>query len=79
MKKAYDRVEWKFLFENLKQLGFHQKWISWIQQCVTTVSYSVIVNDVVSGFFSPFGGIRQGDPLSPYLFLICMEVLTRAL
>jgi len=43
------------------------------------VSYSVIVNDEVCGFFKPTRGIRQGDPLSPYLFLICMEVLTRVL
>ena len=79
MEKAYDRVEWGFLFEALKQIGFHSKWISWIKECVTTVSYSVIVNDEVCGFFKPTRGIRQGDPLSPYLFLICMEVLTRAL
>ena len=43
------------------------------------MSYSVIVNDEVMGFFSPSRGVRQGDPLSPYLFLICMEVLTREL
>jgi len=79
MEKAYDRVEWPFLFAALRQLGFHQKWINWIKECVTTVSYSVIVNDEVCGFFHPTRGLRQGDPLSPYLFLICMEVLTRVL
>jgi len=51
----------------------------WIQQYITTVSYSVIVNDEVSGFFTPTRGLHLGDPLSPYLFFICMEVLTRAL
>jgi len=79
MKKAYDCVEWPFLFEALHKLGFHPTWIGWIKECVTTVSYSLIVNDEVCGFFTSSRGIRQGDPLSPYLFLICMEVLTRAL
>ena len=47
MEKAYDRVLWAFLFYALKQLGFYQKWINWIKECVTTVSYSIIVNDEV--------------------------------
>ena len=79
MEKAYDRVEWMFLFEALRQLGCHQKWIDWIKECVTTVLYSIIVNDEVSSFFTPTRGIRQGDPLSPHLFLIYMEVLTRVI
>jgi len=57
MEKAYDRVEWEFLFESLKILGFHQTWITRIQQCVTIVSYSVIVNDEVSRFFVPTRGL----------------------
>ena len=61
--------------ESLKQLGFYQRWISWIQQRVTMVSYSVIENDEVSGFFSLVRGIWKGDPLSLYPFLTCMEVL----
>jgi len=57
MEKAYDRVEWAFLFGALKQLGFHQKWIAWIKECVATMSYSIIVNDEVCGFFMPTRGI----------------------
>jgi len=79
MEKAYDRVEWNFLFRTLHIFGFHPKWVELIKTCITTVSYSMIVTDDVCGFFSPSWSIRQGDPLSPDLFLICMEVLTRAL
>jgi len=79
MEKAYNRVEWAFLFQMLIVLGFHSKWVELIKECVTIVSYLIIVNDDVYGFFKPTRGIRQGDPLSPYLFLFCMEVLTRQL
>jgi len=78
-EKAYDRVEWDFLFTALHKLGLHSKWIELIKACISTVSYSVIVNDNVCGFFSPTRGIQQEDPLSPYLFIFCMEVLTRTL
>ena len=76
MKKAYDRVDWSFLMDCLIQLGFPLKWVSWIHQCVSTVTYSVIVNDQRRGFFKPSIGIRQGDHLSSYLFVICIEALT---
>jgi len=79
MEKAYDRVEWDFLFRTLHLFGFHPKWIDLIKACISSVSYSIVVNDEVCGFFSPSRGIRQGDPSFPYLFIICMEVLTRAL
>ena len=73
MKKAYDKVEWSFLFSTLH----HPKWVELIKACITVVSCSIIVNDYVCG--SPTRSIKQGGPLSPYLFIIYMEALTRAL
>ncbi|KAA3486462.1 reverse transcriptase [Gossypium australe] len=73
MSKAYDRVEWDFLAGMMKHLGFHDDWIVLLIRCVCSVSYFVCLNNRNSEWFFPSGGLRQGDPLSPYLFLICAE------
>lgn len=73
---TYDRLEWTFLETVLLRMGFHSRFVSWIMQCITTGMYSFIINDEVTCFVKPYLGIRQGDPISPYVFIICGEVLS---
>ena len=79
MAKADDRVEWCFLEEMMIRLGFHRRWVARIMDCVSTVSFSVLWKGNPLGFFIPSRGLRQGCPLSPYLFLFVVEGFSRLL
>ncbi|XP_010468701.1 PREDICTED: uncharacterized protein LOC104748809 [Camelina sativa] len=76
VSKAYDRVEWNFLETIMKVFGFSATWISWIMETVRSVEYAVLINGTPYGKVLPSCGIRQGDPLSPYLFILCADILS---
>ncbi|GJW11211.1 RNA-directed DNA polymerase, eukaryota, reverse transcriptase zinc-binding domain protein [Tanacetum coccineum] len=75
LQKAYDTVNWNFLEDILNGFGFHGKMVNWIMKCVTSTSFSIVVNGESYGFFKEGRGIRQWDPISPYLFTLVMEIL----
>ncbi|XP_062103970.1 uncharacterized protein LOC133815103 [Humulus lupulus] len=79
LSKAYDTVDWQFLEDLLNALCFPMKFIGWIMMCLRNTSYSLLMNGRVQGKFKGKKGLRQGDPMSPLLFVLIMEYLTQRL
>ena len=73
MEKAYDSVNWSCLEEVMCCMGFGSKWRDWIDYCVSSVKFSILVNGCPKGFFPCGRGLQQGDPLFPLLFALVAE------
>jgi len=79
LAKAYDKLGWSYIREVIRAYGFNQNRIRWVMALVTMTSFSILLNGAPSRTFTPSRGLRQGDVLSPFLFVLVMEWLGRAI
>jgi hypothetical protein len=77
LMKDYDCVNWEFILHCLHCFGFPKIFLGWIRECITTPKFSVCINGTLVGYFEGKNGLRQGDPISPYLFVLAMKVFSR--
>lgn len=79
IEKAFDKINWDFLLSILALKGFSDKWINWIRACISSATYSVLINGKPRGYIQASRDIRQGDPLSPFLFVIARTIFRGSL
>ena len=77
--KAYDKLSWKFISKMLEAYGFFQSWVEWVMGLISTPFFSILLNGAPTCIFQLSRGIRQGDPLSPFIFILMAEGLSHLL
>ncbi|TYK21642.1 LINE-1 retrotransposable element ORF2 protein [Cucumis melo var. makuwa] len=79
IEKAFDKLNWRFIDFMLMKKGYPFRWRKWIRACISSVQYSIIINGRPRGKIQPSRGIRQGDPISPFIFVLAMDYISRLL
>jgi hypothetical protein len=79
LEKAYDKINWHYMVKTLEAFGFAQNWINWIVNLVSMITYSLLINGAPTKPFCPSRGIKQGGPLSPFMFILMMEGLSKSI